>query len=148
MILFFTKLPSRFLSRVPLYSPDTGFNGPIPTQLNSYTVFYKSLRIWKDVYPNYTSHLCYSNAEKPKVAEWLELALFLRIREVPWTDLSPKTKYTDWGFSWPFSVFPRKFRESNLNETTTASFRILSNSLFTNHPANRHHIILSYWLNK
>jgi hypothetical protein len=63
------------------------------------------------------------------MVEWL--ALLLRIREVPGSNLGPETDYPDWGFSWFSSVFPGKCRDSTLNYATTASFHILFNSLFT-----------------
>jgi hypothetical protein len=62
------------------------------------------------------------------VVEWL--TLLVHIQEVTGSNLSPGTGYLAWR-SWFSSVIPGKFRESTLNETTAASFHILSNSSFT-----------------
>jgi hypothetical protein len=42
--------------------------------------------------------------------------------------------------SYVYSEATRKYRDTNLNYATIASFRILSNSLFTNHPIIPHHL--------
>jgi hypothetical protein len=66
----------------------------------------------------------------PDIAiEWL--ALLLRIREEPGSDLGKEIGYPDWGVSWFPSVPPGIFQHST--QATTASFHILSSSLFLNH---------------
>jgi hypothetical protein len=57
--------------------------------------------------------------------EWL--TLFLRISEVPGSNLDPETGYPDLRFSWFSSVPPGECRHITLKQTTAASFRILSN---------------------
>jgi hypothetical protein len=47
------------------------------------------------------------------VVEWL--TLLLRSREVPGSNLGPEVDYLGWGFPWPSSVPPSKFRDSTLN---------------------------------
>jgi hypothetical protein len=44
-------------------------------------------------------------------------------------------------FLWLSLVPPGKFQCSTLNQTTTASFRIISNLLFINHPLFRRYIV-------
>jgi hypothetical protein len=64
--------------------------------------------------------------------ETVWLALLLRNREVPASNLGPVTGYPDKEFSWFSSVLLGKFREIILNNTTTASFQIIFNLLLTN----------------
>jgi hypothetical protein len=64
---------------------------------------------------------------------------------MPTSDFDWDTDYFDSGFSWFFFIIPGKFRDSPLNETTTASFHIPPNSLCT-HPIIRRRIYcLSYY---
>jgi hypothetical protein len=72
------------------------------------------------------------------VVEWLKLLLL--IREVPGSNLCPNTSYPDRGVSWFYSAPPDKYQDSALNQATTVSFHILSNSSFTCHPPIRHYI--------
>jgi hypothetical protein len=61
------------------------------------------------------------------------LAFLFYIQEVSGSSLGPETGYPGWGFSWFSSVSPGKFWDSTLNLVSTASCRILSNSLFINY---------------
>jgi hypothetical protein len=66
-----------------------------------------------------TSDVCYKTVKlwlialPPNVVvEWL--ALLLRIREVPRSNLGPETGYPNWGFSWFSSVPPGECRDRSL----------------------------------
>jgi hypothetical protein len=50
--------------------------------------------------------------------------------------------YLEWSFSWFFSVRPVISRDGTSDQATTASLRIHSNSLFTNHATIRDGIIV------
>jgi hypothetical protein len=65
------------------------------------------------------------------VADWF--AHFC-VWDVLGSNLSPETGYSDGGFLWFSSVPSGKFWGSTLNQVTAASFHVLSNLLFINHP--------------
>jgi hypothetical protein len=75
-------------------------------------------------------------------AEWV--SLLSPIEEITGSNLGPITGYSDDRvFLVIFSSIPLKYRGSASSQaaTATASFRILSDSLFINHPIIRRNII-------
>jgi hypothetical protein len=66
------------------------------------------------------------------VAEWLELLLC--VLKVLNPNHGPETSCPVWVFSYVLSASPGRCWDSTLDHTVTASFYILSNSLFSNHP--------------
>jgi hypothetical protein len=68
----------------------------------------------------------------PQYYAWL--ALLLRVQNVPGSNFGQETSYTDWGYSWFYSVYRGKCRGSTSNQATATLFRILSDSLLTDHP--------------
>jgi hypothetical protein len=55
-----------------------------------------------------------------------DAALFLRIREIPDSDLGLETGYPDWGFTWFSSVPPRKSWVITSNYGMVSSFHMIS----------------------
>jgi hypothetical protein len=66
------------------------------------------------------------------------LALLLRIRETSGSNLGSETEYPAWGFLQFSSLYPG---ECMVSTFTTASFHILYNSSFINHPVVRRYIV-------
>jgi hypothetical protein len=93
----------------------------------------------------YLKQQCFYRATSFAV-EWL--ALLLRIREVPGSNLGPKTGYLYCGFSWFSSVPPGKCWDITLKQAMADSFHILSNSLSSYHSSLYSLSLLTASLNK
>jgi hypothetical protein len=61
------------------------------------------------------------------------LTFLLHNKVVVSTKLGPGIDFLDWGVSWILSIRSGKFRDSASSYATTAFFRYLSKSQFTNH---------------
>jgi hypothetical protein len=75
-------------------------------------------------------------------AEWL--TFLLRIRKVPGSCVGEEIGCPDRGFSLLSTAPPGKHRGTALKWVTTASFRIIADWLFINHPVTL--LSLGYWL--
>jgi hypothetical protein len=69
------------------------------------------------------------------------VTLLLRVRNIPGSSVGPHTGYPNRSLSWVSSLPLRKFQGSTLNQAMIASCKILSSSLFINHPIIRPHTV-------
>jgi hypothetical protein len=69
------------------------------------------------------------------------IKLLLYIWKLPGLNLSPMTGYPDWGLSWFFPDPRGKSWDSTLNQSTTASFHIISNSSVNYYPFIRRYMV-------
>lgn len=63
--------------------------------------------------------------------------LFL-IQKALLSNFDPQIEYSNWEFLWFYPFFEDTFQGSAWSYALTASFHIISNSLFTNHPTIQH----------